>query len=177
MAATREYQAISGCSAAEIPISQGNQFPDCQHWDETCFVHEIMSPTYFLNNDGSVPYQLSRITVATMEDIGYTVNLDAADAYTSADMDSSCVCNNGRHADRTEELPPLSNELHQQATAYGKRVLKRKHKDRQRRLQQHSDLDNEERRLGGVYVGDQVMYLLVRENDALHTVIVTQTYD
>lgn len=112
-----------------------------------------------------------------MEDIGYTVNLNAADPYTTANMDSSCVCNNGRHADREEELPALSNELHQQATAYGKRVLKRKHQDRQRRLQQNPGLHNEERHLGGVYVGDQVMYLLVRENNALHTVIVTQSYD
>ena len=137
-----------------------------------------MSPVYFLNADGSVPYQLSRITVATMEDIGYTVNLDAADPYTSANMDSSCVCNNGRHAaDRQEEIPTLSSELYHEATAYGKRVLKRKHRDRERRLRQNPGLTFDEEDRGGIYVGDQVMYLLVRENDALHTVIVTQSYE
>lgn len=136
-----------------------------------------MSPTYLLNSDGSVPYQLSRITVAAMQDIGYEVDLSAADPYTSANMDASCVCNNGRHADKTEVHPALSDELREEATAYGKRVLTRKHKDRQRRLRKNPGLKDEEYAQGGNYVGDQVMFLLVRENGIQHTLIVTQTYD
>jgi hypothetical protein len=35
---------------------------------------------------------LSRMTVASLEDMGYTVNYDAADDYGVEDMDPSCVC-------------------------------------------------------------------------------------
>jgi len=35
---------------------------------------------------------LSRITVATLEDIGYTVDYNEADSYTSTDLDPSCIC-------------------------------------------------------------------------------------
>jgi len=175
--ATRQYQEISGCgAAAELPMSQGN---DCQHWEELCFVHELMTPVYLLNFDGSVPYQLSRVTVGAMEDIGYEVNYDAADEYTTADMDASCVCNGGRTSTLYDSFdkPRLSDELLEQATAHGKGVLWRKHHNRQRRLQANPRLMEEEHAQGGKYVGDQVMFLIVRENNARHTVIVTQTYD
>ena len=39
---------------------------------------------------------LSRLTVATLEDLGYLVNYNGADAYDASDLDASCRCSNRR---------------------------------------------------------------------------------
>ena len=36
---------------------------------------------------------LSRITVATLDDLGYTVDYSSADAYDASQIDPSCICN------------------------------------------------------------------------------------
>ncbi len=48
------------------------------HWRESVFVTELM--TGFIN--GGVANPLSVVSIASLEDLGYTVNLGAADAYT-----------------------------------------------------------------------------------------------
>jgi hypothetical protein len=47
------------------------------HWRESVFDTELM--TGFLEESGELP--LSRITVASLEDIGFSVNMFAADPY------------------------------------------------------------------------------------------------
>lgn len=82
------YKAISGCSGP-IPIEKdGAEGTKCSHWDELCFQGEVMTG---YATDG---FQISRMTVASLEDLGYEVDYDGADAYTAADMDPSCVCSN-----------------------------------------------------------------------------------
>jgi Leishmanolysin len=57
------------------PIGSGT----CEgHWRESIFTKELM--TGFL--DSGVPNPLSKLTIASLKDLGYTVNLDAAEAYT-----------------------------------------------------------------------------------------------
>ena len=58
----------------------------CTHWEAVCFDNEIMTP---LIDAGANP--LSRVTVATLEDLGYTVDYKAADSYTS--FNQTCKCN------------------------------------------------------------------------------------
>jgi hypothetical protein len=48
------------------------------HWREPVFVNELM--TGFLN--GGMANPLSRLSAASMEDLGYTVNYAASDPYT-----------------------------------------------------------------------------------------------
>jgi len=79
--ATWEYQDLSGCTTS-IPLDQGNS---CGNWNGVCFKDELMS-----YSGGS---KISRITIAALEDIGYTVDYSQADAYTANDMDPSCLCN------------------------------------------------------------------------------------
>lgn len=84
--ASAEYQALSGCTAA-VPIEfDGGPGTQCGHWEEDCLLDELM--TGF--STGTLP--LSRITVASLEDMGYLVDYDAADPYTAANMSPSCVC-------------------------------------------------------------------------------------
>jgi Leishmanolysin len=93
--ATREFLAISGCSS--VPV--GKDFGEgtaCGHWDENFMGDELM--TGFL---GRSPTHLSRITVATLQDMGYQVIYDKADPFGRSDLDPSCVCATSRLHDRS----------------------------------------------------------------------------
>jgi hypothetical protein len=58
----------------------------CIHWDEVCFDNEIMTSVL---DDGANP--LSRVTIGSLEDLGYTVDYSAADSYTT--FNQTCKCN------------------------------------------------------------------------------------
>lgn len=75
-AANAEWDAL-GCTGV-LPVElDGGEGTAGGHWDEECLVDEIMTGTFF----GNGPSYLSRLTVAAFADIGYTVDLDAADAF------------------------------------------------------------------------------------------------
>jgi hypothetical protein len=66
--AVAEWQALGG--TGNIPVSGVN------HWRESTFGNELMTP-----NADPVSNPLSRMTIASMRDIGYTVDLGQADPY------------------------------------------------------------------------------------------------
>ena len=139
-----------------------------------------MTPSYFIDLQGNIPYSFSRITAGSLADLGYTVNLDAADPYTADDMDPSCVCSARSSSSRvgaTPLPPPMSDELKKKATEYGQSILRKKHENRRRRLKEMPSLKDKEKGDGVEYVGDRIMFLLLRENNIQYSMIVTQTYD
>ena len=76
--ATAEYQTIFGVAESSVPAANtGGGGTLNAHWRESTFDNELM--TGFLNS-GFNP--ISRVTVGQFEDLGYVVNLNAADAYT-----------------------------------------------------------------------------------------------
>ncbi|MBI3468045.1 MAG: DVUA0089 family protein [Planctomycetes bacterium] len=76
--ATAAYNAVFGVSESSVPVENvaGPGSRD-SHWREQVFVNELMSPFV-----GTPPNPLSRVTAASMLDLGYAVILEAADAYT-----------------------------------------------------------------------------------------------
>jgi hypothetical protein len=91
--AVREWQALGG--SGDVPVENcrdrnDNPIPGCgsgtrdSHWREAVFDNEIM--TGFLNS-GANP--LSRLTIASLEDLGYSVNYGAADPYTLPSLQAS----------------------------------------------------------------------------------------
>jgi len=77
-AAVTEYNALFGTNVTGVPVeSGGGPGTAYGHWSETVFENELM--TGYLS--GSTQ-PISRVTVASLQDLGYTVNLAAADAYT-----------------------------------------------------------------------------------------------
>ena len=77
--ATAEYNAIFHTSATSVPVENtGGSGTADAHWRESVFGNELM--TGWLNSGITNP--LSRITVASMADLGYQVNMNAADSYT-----------------------------------------------------------------------------------------------
>jgi hypothetical protein len=77
--AVAEYNSIFGTSVTAVPVeAHGGSGTALSHWDETVFDTELMTGYY---NSGETN-SLSRITIASMADLGYTVNMVAADSYT-----------------------------------------------------------------------------------------------
>jgi hypothetical protein len=75
--ATAQYNAIFHTNAAGVPVeNSGGPGTQDAHWRESVLGNELM--TGYLNS-GFNP--LSRITVASLADLGYQVNLNAADPY------------------------------------------------------------------------------------------------
>jgi len=75
--ATAQYNAIFGRSESAVPVeNSGGPGTHDEHWRETAFGNELM--TGFVD-DGANP--ISRVTVGSLADIGYVVDMSAADAY------------------------------------------------------------------------------------------------
>lgn len=73
--------ALPGGSAAKcsprIPLEHGRGAgSDDSHWRESMFFNELMTPVI-----NTPPNPLSAMTIASVGDMGYTVNLNVADAY------------------------------------------------------------------------------------------------
>lgn len=79
--ATAAYNAIFGRSDSSVPV-EGVPSPSGSrdsHWRESVFGPELMSP-FISFNDASSP--ISRVTVASLADLSYQVNMNAADRFT-----------------------------------------------------------------------------------------------
>ncbi len=71
-----EWSALGGAGAVPVEANGGPGTAD-SHWRESLFANELM--TGFINA-GTNP--LSRLTAASLADLGYLVDVDATDAYT-----------------------------------------------------------------------------------------------
>jgi hypothetical protein len=77
--ATAQYNQIFGTSARGVPVeATGGSGTADAHWRETVFTNELM--TGWAGPGTNLP--LSRVTIGSLADLGYTVNYAAADAYT-----------------------------------------------------------------------------------------------
>jgi hypothetical protein len=76
--AVAEYAALTGAAPVGVPV-ENNGGPGTRegHWRESVFGNELMSG--FLAAAGN---PLSRMTAASLADLGYLIDLEAAEAYT-----------------------------------------------------------------------------------------------
>lgn len=166
--ASEEFEALSGCPTIPIDLSGGVE--GCYHWSEACLGKELMTP--FIDEGTGNPF--SRISIASLEDIGYTVDYSSADRYRTSDLNSTlpgCLCNPARQLLRASDKPTtsrraqvtLSSELHRYAVAVGLAYLE----DRDGpSLEGRGDGDDI------VYVGNQVVSILVEQNQHMFVVVV-----
>ncbi|MDV6373806.1 leishmanolysin-related zinc metalloendopeptidase [Deinococcus arenicola] len=83
----REYRAAGG-TLSTVPVeNQGGPGTAGGHWRETVFKTELM--TGYLNSGVLNP--LSRMSVGSLQDMGYTVNYGAADAYAIPSLNGQAV--------------------------------------------------------------------------------------
>ena len=73
------YKTMSGnASATSVPVQPGSVGGSSgAHWSESVFQNELMTPS---TGPGNV-MPISRLTIASLADLGYTVDLNAADPY------------------------------------------------------------------------------------------------
>lgn len=84
--ARSEWNALGG--SGDVPVEQnGGGGTACGHWDEETFNAELM--TGYIEQSGSMP--LSRMTAGTLQDMSYTVNKAAADAYSLPTCSPTCA--------------------------------------------------------------------------------------
>ena len=97
-AAGFEYGALGG--EGQPPVEDGyGAGTKCGHWDEELFAEELM--TGYLDA-GSVP--LSRLTIASLADMGYGVNYDAAEDYALRGCVPDCLLPQSVGAIRINEV-------------------------------------------------------------------------
>jgi hypothetical protein len=76
--AKQEYGHLRGTGPTPVPVENtGGPGTRDSHWRETVFGNELM--TGFVGQTGN---PLSRMTVGSLQDLGYTVDLTAAEPYT-----------------------------------------------------------------------------------------------
>ncbi len=75
--AVAEFSTLTGSDEGTVPVANnGGPGTRDAHWRESTFEHELM--TGFLSGNER---PISRLTIASLADIGYVVNFDAADPY------------------------------------------------------------------------------------------------
>jgi predicted Zn-dependent protease len=82
-AATAEYRTLFGSDTVDgVPVENtGGPGTRNSHWREALFHNELMS-----SRIGSAGNPISRVTVASLRDIGYQVDLEAAEPYSLPDV-------------------------------------------------------------------------------------------
>ena len=177
--ATAEYKKITGCSV--VPTENNGTLNDgtfCGHWDEECMKSELM--TGFLRG-GLSP--LSRITIATLGDLGYTVDYSTAETYGTNDVTASCRCglrslsesnkpSTTAHqlgtSHKSTQRRSLSDEALKMALRYGQTILQ------SRRLGKTFTFRDSFNQLSDdvLYIGDKVVVVFVEEGGAFFDVTV-----
>lgn len=80
--AKKEYGTLKGTGPKPVPVENtGGPGTRNSHWRDTVFVNELM--TGFVN---SAPNPMSRLTVASLKDLGYKVDLTKAEAFELPDL-------------------------------------------------------------------------------------------
>jgi Leishmanolysin len=81
-AAKKEYGVLNAGGPTPVPVENtGGAGTRNSHWRETVFKNELMSGFIAAPDN-----PLSRLTVASLQDLGYVVNLDAAEPYELPDL-------------------------------------------------------------------------------------------
>jgi len=85
--ALREYRSLFGNAAASVPLETGGGAGTAgAHWRESVLTTELMTG---YSEARGVAMPLSRITVGAMQDMGYSVNYAAADAFAASGRSST----------------------------------------------------------------------------------------
>lgn len=94
--AVAQWNALGGTGSVPVE-NQGGEGTAGSHWRETVFDEELM--TGFAEQTG-IFQPLSRVSIAAMADLGYAVNLNAADAFALAPPMSPAAAAHDRDAAR-----------------------------------------------------------------------------
>ncbi|MFF8266170.1 leishmanolysin-related zinc metalloendopeptidase [Streptomyces sp. NPDC016562] len=105
--AMKEFGTLIGAGPTPVPVANvGGAGSAGGHWRERVFGNELMSPTI-----GGVGNPLSRLTVASLGDLGYEVDLEAAEPYELPDPFVTAMAGDGEVTPRGIMLPTVPSEI------------------------------------------------------------------
>lgn len=126
-----------------------------------------------------------RITIAGLQDLGYTVDFTQAAVYNSGDLDSSCICATKRELSAVKPVPTekddtsspkrrrkLSEEGRAQAVAYGQSLLVEAHEQHKRDQSIFQPLFDADEL---AFIGDKIVNVVYAEDGELYDVLVVST--
>ena len=170
--AGKVYQAVTNCPETETIPLEGTSTANsdtalslCGHWSSKCFNDKFLMS----RNPGSSAL-FSKITLASLKDMGYEVNDRETDDVAETDIADSCKCNNGAaqtaFSDETYKIP-LSEEGERTALATGLAQLAKNQvfADAAQFSATESSSDSK-------YVGNKRAMVLMMERGVLHGVLV-----
>jgi hypothetical protein len=169
------YQQNWGCSGRP-PIEQdGGAGIAGSHFDEECFGDELM--TGWLPTTSAAPQPLSKLTIAVLDDSGYSVDYSQADSYSKCcfgrrrGLRSSVRSLNIGNGNGQGQKKVISPAGHQRAVAYGKEKLKeaRLAPGQARRVDGNPGLDHVDGN-GVIHVGDLLTTVFYMEDDVIFDV-------
>lgn len=179
--ANREFRAVSRCPTVAVPTEQdGGPGTACGHWDEDCLGDELMTGV-----TGARTQILSKITIASLQDLGYQVDYSKADPFVFSDIASICTCrpppprtlmdmiqgetrqmglgSSGRSRERPRRL---SDAARAAAMAYGRKVLD------EQSMSISKGIAKRQSTATVTYVGDQVVSVFMQDGDGIFDVVV-----
>jgi len=112
---------------------------------------------------------MSTMTIASLADMGYEVDLSLADPFPNNQLSSSCTCNRRGLRSATSVLKEpraLSEEGRKTATAWGQDHLKKNKELREEDVFARNTGKDVE------YIGDQMVVVFFQENGKIHDVFV-----
>jgi hypothetical protein len=154
--ATGVWSNLWGCVGTPPIEKGGGDQTALGHWDEECLGDELMTG---YGDDRLI----SKLTIASLDDIGYKVNYDVADIFDGSD--TTCCAD---AALSTQNKPTLSDIGREYAVAYGQEILRKNELPVDVALLQAAD------DTGLTYVGDQIVVVLISENGTIFEVFVTK---
>jgi hypothetical protein len=105
--ARREYGKLLKKSAADVPVENtGGPGTADGHWRESVFRNELMSGFIAAPNN-----PLSRVTVASLQDMGYEVDLSKAEPYKLPDLRALAAAGATSTHDEPHALPVIPIEV------------------------------------------------------------------
>ena len=169
--ASVQYQMISDCGSTigvPLQIDPEDGISCGGHWSPDCFsTEELMTP----NTDGSGA-PLSAITIGSLADMTYTVDLGQAQELLKSSLDSSCTCNTMSAplaGNVTSFYTPTMSAARAEAIAVGTKALLKEEQQIMEYMASMGDAELESFKALEIGSVLSVMYL---ENGRLHDVIV-----
>lgn len=164
-----------GCTQ-RLPIEMDHgQGTAGSHWDEECLDSELMTG---VSEQKKQEEKLSKITIGTLQDLGYEVNMTVADEYTIDNVNKECCLGSSSSSSeqsrrrnqerkRKRQRRKLSVRGLKEATEFGRREMKKmNHWISQQQQQQEENEDDE------LYVSMSYYSVLYQEEDHVYSVIV-----
>lgn len=164
------FREITGCpEGTDIPLEQvidpGDVFgrTTCTHWSDDCFGEQLL-----MNTKPTVNSVFDKITVASLADLGYTVDDRETDDISDENFSAECRCDGSPlESAQYHYKIPLSEKGEAKAIAAGLAAIEKN------RLSSDAALASvQESNSGVIFEGDKYAYVLVMERGVLHGVAV-----